>query len=196
MNKTEWTLTEIARILQHPQHRLIYLCEKGVINPDGENASGRGSSRRFSARNLFEFAVALTLWEFHIPFAISGKLLVALRSFQRVLSKSNSNFELPYALILPDAPTIRAVLTHGSCLYFAVGESNDTTLVGGVELKELPKSIAWPNVAGTSSSSKNSIDCLFTRPAGAERAFLELNLTQIAKDLPIQRSTSSLTLVS
>ena len=167
-----------------------------MIHPDGENASGRGSSRRFSARNLFEFAVALTLWEFHIPFAISGTSLVALRSLQRVLSKSNTNFGLPYALILPDAPTIRAILTHVSCLYFAVGEGNDKTLFGGVELIDLPKSIAWLDVVGTSNSPETSIDYLVARPAGSERAFLELSLTQIAKDLPIQRSSSSLTLVS
>jgi hypothetical protein len=27
----EWTLTEAARLLVEPQHRLIYPCEKGVV---------------------------------------------------------------------------------------------------------------------------------------------------------------------
>jgi len=55
------SLTEIARLLGEPQHRLIYLCEKGVVVPGHGDASGRGSSRRFSRRNLLEFAVALRL---------------------------------------------------------------------------------------------------------------------------------------
>ncbi len=57
----EWTLTEAARLLEVPQHRLIYLCEKEVVQPDLNDATGRGSSRRFSRRNILEFAVALRL---------------------------------------------------------------------------------------------------------------------------------------
>ena len=51
----EWTLSEAARLLRQPQHRLIYLCEKAAVIPDYADAHGRGSSRRFSARNLLEF---------------------------------------------------------------------------------------------------------------------------------------------
>jgi hypothetical protein len=29
-----WALTESARLLEEPQHRLIYLCEEGAIEPD------------------------------------------------------------------------------------------------------------------------------------------------------------------
>ena len=63
MNKTEWTLFEIAKLLHQPQHRLIYLCEKGVIVPELSDAQGRGSSRRLSASNIFEFAIALFIGE-------------------------------------------------------------------------------------------------------------------------------------
>jgi hypothetical protein len=28
-----WTVTAAARLLEEPQHRLIYLCEKGVVEP-------------------------------------------------------------------------------------------------------------------------------------------------------------------
>lgn len=196
MKKQEWTLTEIARLLQHPQHRLIYLCEKGIINPDGENASGRGSSRRFSARNLFEFAVTLTLWQFHIPFSLSGKVLVALRSFQKILDKSIPKSEIPYSLISQNAPTIRAFLIEGSNLYFAIGEGNDTTILGGVNLEDLPANLSWPPVVKVSNCSDNSTEKLFARPSGSEHAFLVLNLTRIAKDLPIEKSSNTLTLVS
>ena len=104
MDKKEWTLTEIAKLLQQPQHRLIYLREKDVINPDEMDAEGRSSSRRFSARNLFEFSVTLTLAEFHIPAIMSGKILLALRSFDKVLKKTIPNLDLPYALRAPKAP--------------------------------------------------------------------------------------------
>jgi hypothetical protein len=67
-----WTLTQTARLLGEPQHRLIYLCEKGVVVPDFQDAEGRGSSRRFSDRNLLEFAIALRLRELEIGVAFAG----------------------------------------------------------------------------------------------------------------------------
>ena len=82
MYKNEWTISEIARLLNQPQHRLIYLCEKEVIIPDFSDAHGRGSSRRFSARNIFEFSTALVLSEFHFPATMSANFLYAIRSFE------------------------------------------------------------------------------------------------------------------
>ena len=82
-NSGEWTLTEAARILGKPQHRLIYLCEKGVVQPDVQDAEGRGSSRRFSARNLLEFAVALRLRDLEIAASFVGAVIHVLRAFER-----------------------------------------------------------------------------------------------------------------
>ena len=56
----QWTLPEVVRLRGKPQHRLIDLCEKAVIQPDLRDVEGRGKSRRFSERNL-EFGVALRL---------------------------------------------------------------------------------------------------------------------------------------
>jgi hypothetical protein len=67
--RVEWTLSEAARMLGEPQHRLICLCEMGRIQPDLQDAEGRGSSRRFSARNLLEFGVAVRLRALEIPSA-------------------------------------------------------------------------------------------------------------------------------
>ena len=111
MSKNEWTLTETAKLLQQPQHRLIYLCEKEIIIPDAMDADGRGSSRRYSARNLFEFSIVLILGKFHIPTSISAKILLALRSFKNELKQSTSKFALPNSLIVPEAPMIRVILT-------------------------------------------------------------------------------------
>ena len=196
MDKKEWTLTEIAKLLQQPQHRLIYLCEKDVIIPDGMDAEGRGSSRRFSARNLFEFSIALTLGEFHIPAILSGKILFALRSFEKLLNKAIPNLDLPYALRAPNAPEIRALLTNGSCLYFAIEGGGKTKLIGGVDLLNHQSNENWPSVAETPVNSEDSTGEYCWRPAGSERAFFEVNLTQIAKDLPIKHRASTLKLVS
>ena len=65
-------LKEVQLRLGVPQHVLIHLCEKGVIEPDFADTSGRGKRREFSQRNLFEFAVALALRQFELPVATMG----------------------------------------------------------------------------------------------------------------------------
>ena len=196
MQKNEWTLTEIARLLNQPQHRLIYFCEKKVIKPDGKDASGRGSSRIFSARNLFEFEVALTLWKFHIPAPIVRKVILVLDSFQRVLEQSLPEFELPYSLIAPSSPLIRAYLVDGSNLHFVIGEGSDASLIGGVDLEVEQNNIKWPIIQTTprNHTTKDENSCI--RPAGSERAYFEINLTQIAKELPIEQKLNSTSGVS
>lgn len=196
MNKKEWTLTEISKLLQQPQHRLIYLCEKNIIIPDGMDADGRGSSRRFSARNLFEFSIVLTLGEFYIPSSISGKILLALRSFERALKNSFYNLELPYSLRIKEAPTIRIFLTKGACLHFAIGEGIESKLIGGVDLLNNHNNVNWPTVTELSEQANDSSKASNMRPAGSELGFFEFNLTQIAKNLPIEQHENHLKLVS
>ena len=70
-----FTLSEIARRLDVPQHRLIHLCEKGVVVPDVHEAAGRGSSRVFSSRNFLELAVALRLRDMMLPVAAIGAVV-------------------------------------------------------------------------------------------------------------------------
>ena len=88
------TLKEIQLRLGIPQHVLIHLCEKGVVIPDFAETSGRGKRREFSQRNLFEFAVALTLREFELSVATTALLVRLLRSFQRALAKLVPGFTL------------------------------------------------------------------------------------------------------
>ena len=185
MSKKVWTLTEIAKLLLQPQHRLIYLCEKGVIVPDVTDAKGRGSSRRFSARNIFEFSIALTLGEFQFPTEMSGKILLALRSFEKVLNKTNQNFGLPHVLREAHEPEIRVLLTKGSCLHFAIGDGIKTKLIGGVNLLYHQSNEDWPTIRNVSVESDNFYSENIWRPAGSEHAYFELNLTKIAKDLQI-----------
>ena len=55
-----FTLKVAEQIFKVPQHRLIDLCETGVVEPVVD-AKGRGSVRRFSRDNLFVLALALRL---------------------------------------------------------------------------------------------------------------------------------------
>ena len=66
-SSSPYTLSDLARRLETPQHRLIHLCEKGVIVPEVSDAAGRGSSRSFSPMNYLEFAVALRLRDTFVP---------------------------------------------------------------------------------------------------------------------------------
>src|SRR5436190_16471541 len=54
------TLKEVAKHAGRPAHRIIHLCETGVVCPT-VNALGRGSVRRFSREDLFRVLLALDL---------------------------------------------------------------------------------------------------------------------------------------
>src|SRR5688572_16528752 len=92
------SLKEVQLRLSVPQHVLIHLCEKGVIEPDFAETSGRGKRREFSERNVFEFAVALALRRFELPVATTAFVIRVLRSFMRAVSKAVPDFELPGSL--------------------------------------------------------------------------------------------------
>ncbi len=55
-----FTLKVAEQIFKVPQHRIIHLCETGVVKPVVD-AKGRGSVRRFRRDNLFVLALALRL---------------------------------------------------------------------------------------------------------------------------------------
>jgi hypothetical protein len=96
------TLKQVQIRLGVPPHVLIHLCEKGVIEPDFAETSGRGKRREFSQRNVFEFAVALALRGFEIPVATTALLVRLLRSFGRAISRSLPGFAFPEALLDAD----------------------------------------------------------------------------------------------
>lgn len=92
------TLKEVQLRLGVPQHVLIHLCEKGVVEPDFADTSGRGKRREFSERNLFEFGVALALRRFELPVAMTAFIVRTLRSFGPVVAKAWPGFALPGSL--------------------------------------------------------------------------------------------------
>lgn len=185
MNKNEYTLTEISKLLQIPQHRLIYLCEAKVVIPDRSDAKGRGSSRRFSERNLLEFLVALTLNEFHTPANISAKIVLTLRLFTNEVGKLVPNFQFPSSLIDSNTPQLSLLITNGTRLFFVLNFAQTQPIVlGGVDLDKQTQKMQLVNIEVAFEGNEKHIDLesLINRISGSN-AFFVLNLTQMAMDL-------------
>jgi hypothetical protein len=186
-----WTLTQAARLLGEPQHRLIYLCEKGVVVPDLQDAEGRGSSRRFSARNLLEFAVALRLRELEIGVAFVGAVVHVLRAFERSVGKELRDFKLPDSLREPKAPDLRVVIADGGRLYFTlVAPGAPARLYGGIDLQDVTSShrdarVLARDLTGKTASAKRSASRGFGGPEGSQFLRLELSVTELARALDL-----------
>ena len=184
----EWTLTEAARLLGEPQHRLIYLCEKGVVQPDLEDAKGRGRSRLFSAHNLLEFAIALRLRTLEIPALSIGAITYTLRAFEHKVQQQIPDFCLPYSLRGARAPDLRVILKEGR-LYLTLGTGKNTPKVyGGVDLKKLGKD--------KKSASDLQRTLVLRTPSGRKTghrengelgvARVEMSITRIAQELRLE----------
>jgi len=190
----DWTLTEAARLLREPQHRLIYLCEKGVVEPDLQDAEGRGSSRRFSNRNLLEFSVALQLRDLELPATMIAAVVHVLRGFEGAVGGEMSGFHLPESLRAKGAPDLRVVIGDGRRLYFTVATgAKAPKIYGGIGLNELKRLKKTPSrsrpklrlvePAVTARTSSSSSD--FGGPEGSRHTRVEISVTRIAQDLPL-----------
>ena len=187
----EWTLTEAARLLREPQHRLIYLCEKGVVRPDVQDAEGRGSSRRFSARNLLEFAVAMRLREFEIQVSLVAAVIHVMRGFEQEVKKQIPDWRLPESLRLKSAPDLRAIVSDEQRLYFYLRSgSGPAKVFGGVRLD-------GPGLSDKGASGRQGRRIPEVRrsagkasdfgiPEGSRHARVEVSITRIAQDLPLE----------
>ena len=187
-----WSLTQAARTLGEPQHRLIYLCEKGVVRPDLEDAQGRGSSRRFSRRNLLEFAVALRLRDLQIPVSAVAALVYVLRVFEKGVKTELPTFALPESLQASGAPDLRIVIGDGRFLYITLGSGRGTPKVfGGIDLQllrgggrvlkglerglQLVKPLRGDSPGGSAGK--------FGGPERSRHSRVEVSVTHIARDL-------------
>ncbi len=188
----DWTLTEAARHLGEQQHRLIYLCEKGVVEPDLQDAEGRGSSRRFSNRNLLEFAVALRLRDLELPAAVIAAVIHVLRAFEAAVGREISGFHLPDSLRAKGAPDLRVVIGDGRRLYFTLAAgARPPKIYGGIDLEDLKGSKNAPGggprlrlvKATTALGTSGPGD--FGGPEGSRHTRVEISITRIAQDLPL-----------
>ena len=187
MHRNEWTLTEVARLLQQPQHRLIYLCEKGVIVPEFADAQGRGTSRRFSARNIFEFSITLALSEFHFPATISVSFLYAVRYFEtQVKANGTDDFSLPDSLTKTNSPEIIAIITNGSVLYLSLGRpGRPKSVFGGVDIGGVSGNSDLSNIGLESQNAENISGNSGGSTIASDVARFEINLTKIAQNLEL-----------
>lgn len=130
------SITQAARALGVAPHKLIHLCERKVVTPEVRDARGRGTSRQFSRRNLFEFAVALEMRRLELPVAFVRAVLRVLRAFEAELQSRQRDFALPDALLRKGAPEVRLIILDGERLYFRVRQASSTEVVlGGVNIR-------------------------------------------------------------
>ncbi|HTP18678.1 MAG TPA: MerR family transcriptional regulator [Solirubrobacteraceae bacterium] len=183
-----FTLTEIARRLEVPQHRLIHLCEKGVVVPDVHGAAGRGSSRVFSPRNFLELAVALRLRDMTLPVATVGAVIHVLRAFEERLREDLPHFALADSLREDRAPDLRVIISDGQTIYFSLGAAGtQPKLFGGIRLEQLEgEAPEWDGrieALRFRGNARNQAGGL--GPEHSHYGRLELSLTAIAQALPI-----------
>ena len=113
-------------------------------------------------------------------------MLRALRSFNRYLGESYSMLKLPYSLRIPNSPEVKIILINGSRLYFSIGISGKkTSYIGDLDLLNYDKYKASTNTLDDLPKSEFPIERTKTLPKESEIAFFELNLSQIAKNVPL-----------
>ena len=159
-------LKEVQLRLGVPQHVLIHLCEKGVIEPDFAQTSGRGKRREFSRRNLFEFGVALALRRLELPVATVALLVRILRSFTRAVNKAVPGFTVPESLAEGDAE-------------FALHLYDGERLVLVARSPSFAKPLSLSAKLGEASPRVAKLDSLPER----YEARLDVNLSEIAKNV-------------
>ena len=189
MAESTWTIPEAARLLDKPQHRLIYLCEKGVVIPDHGDAAGRQTNRLASMPNLLEFGIAFRLREFEISASIIATVLHVLRAFERQVALQIPAFRLPESLRAPRSPDLRVVISDGEKLFFTLRAGKTPAKVyGGLDLRKasrlakkspnLGQELARGAAVGGSLAPE-----AFGHPEGSRHVRVEISVSQIARDL-------------
>ena len=175
-----FTLTQAAKALGVAQHKLIHLCEKKVVIPDVHDARGRGSSRKFSKRNLFDFAVALEMRRLELPVSFVQAVLRVLRSFESEARKSVPGFALPESLLAVGGPRLALMILNGERLYFSLSPEGDHgRAFGGIAIRH-------PAARGRARQHRGVGRIEPTEMASAlaaARTRTELDLSRIARDL-------------
>lgn len=186
-----YTLSELARRLDVPQHQLIHLCEKGVVVPEVQGAQGRGSSRVFSSRNVLEIAVALRLRAAMLPVAAVGVVIHVLGAFEAQLERTASGFSLPRSLREEGAPDLRVIISDGRTIYFSLGNvGKKPKLFGGIPIAQItgdrPRVIEPAAVKPARGSvNGDSASLAFGGPERSQFVRLELSVTEVAQALPL-----------
>jgi DNA-binding transcriptional MerR regulator len=183
-----FTLTDIARKLDVPQHRLIHLCEKGVVVPEVHDAAGRGSSRVFSPQNYLELAVSLRLRDMFVPVTVLRGVIHVLRGFGDEIQKDRGGRLLIDRLRQPNSPELQIIFSDGQVLYFLLRRGSAAPrLFGGIPLQVLG---ADPGRLGDAQRprSRQLHDVEpndFGGPEGSQFVRMELNVNAVARSLEL-----------
>jgi DNA-binding transcriptional MerR regulator len=182
-----YTLSEIARRLDVPQHRLIHLCEKGVVLPEIHDAAGRGSSRVFSANNFLELAVALRLRDMLLPVSLVGAIVHVLRRFGEELQTAVADVPLAERLRGSGAPELRVILSDGKDIFFSLARAGKkASLFGGVPVDAVVRrGSTWNGTVEQRVTRVTGGNHPFGAPEGSEFARMELSVTSVARALPL-----------
>jgi len=168
---------------------LIHLCEKGVVVPDVHDASGRGSSRVFSARNFLELAVSLKLREMMLPVTAVGAVVHVLRTFEHGLRQEFRDFSLADSLRGEDSPDLRIIISDGETIYFSLAPPNGAPkLFGGVPLTGIQRrGSTWDGRVDRVMGGRNTRNGSggFGGPEHSQFVRMELSVTAVASALPL-----------
>jgi DNA-binding transcriptional MerR regulator len=184
--EASFTLSEIARRLDVPQHRLIHLCEKGVVVPEVHDAAGRGSSRVFSADNFLELNIALRLRDMMLPVSVIGAIIHVLHQFGKELEGRDSA-SLADSLRGPHSPELRVILSDGEVIYFTLAlPDRKPTLFGGIPLGALTNGGSeWDGPVKARGTNASFGTHIFGGPEGSKFGRTEVSVTAIARALPL-----------
>jgi len=175
-----FTLTQAATALGVAQHKLIHLCEKKVVVPDVRDARGRGSSREFSERNLFDFALALEMRKLEVPVSFVRAVLRVLRTFEVEARASLGGSPLPVGLLAANAPRLTLLILDGERLYFRLeSPKGQVRVVGGMNIKHPRLRGRARQHQGVGRLAPAELNHVLTNA----RTRIEIDLSQIAQDL-------------
>jgi hypothetical protein len=88
------TLKEVAAFLKRPPHRIIHLCEVGLVRPTVD-AAGRGSERRFGREDVFRILLALKLQEAGVQAPRICPLMCALDHLTKLCGTNHPGWGSP-----------------------------------------------------------------------------------------------------
>lgn len=184
--EASFTLSGIARRLDVPQHRLIHLCEKGVVVPEIHDAAGRGSSRVFSADNFLELEVALRLRDMMLPVGVVGAIIHVLHRFGKEL-EVKADASLAESLRGPNSPELRIILSDGEAIFFTFARpDHKPSLFGGIPLAALAESGSdWDGAVMERGTSAAFGMHVFGGPERSKFGRTEVSVTAIARALPL-----------
>lgn len=148
---------------------------------------------------MLEFAVALKLRELTLPVDTVAAIIHVLRAFEAKVADEIKTFDLVRGLREKNAPDLRIIISDGRLLYFSLGRGSETPkLFGSLDFHGLATKNVKPGIRrkakiiahnfGTGVTFEPTLSSTnFGGPEGSKHARIEISVTRIAKDLPLDR---------